>query len=702
MPQAEALAMQAPLGLPSGSIVAHRYEVTGELGRGERSIVYSARDRRSGGDVALKLLALSPATAHFARQRLRRESEIVRALAHPGIVRPLEIVDHGSWSLIAMEIVSGRSLAGAVAAEGPLHPEAVARLGNEIADALSAAHRCGVVHHDLKPENILLDAGGRARLTDFGCARLEGQALLTLPEDPVALAAYLPPEVVEGQIANPRSDVYSLGLVLYFALVGNVPKGQRPNLPPPPLAGGYHPRERRADVPEWLDEIVARATRAEPGHRLETAERFGRALAQRSLESRGDEAAEGRALRVCVLCRKPGTLGRAVCPHCEDVEGGEADQLVMVVPARGRDVRANQLRLLSELTSIPAGSSRCAARRARSGRWCACPTAHADVLVKRLRGRGIDARALRLDECLARGAPVVAGASRHHRRGRGERGVRRLPAAARDERRARRRGADRRLDLDPARDAARRQERRDRRRPCWCAPVRAMPRLQVGQGRKLLIELLRIGRDLWKRLRAGETPTVRARSSPRCCCAAATPPASSRARTASSTRCSSTASAATSRRPDSWRAARSYHSARSRLVQAMLECAASLSRLRAQDMVEPEDERRALHAICFELREELESVSKQADEASQLFPGRPSACSLARTLRAQTRRAGPLGRAGASFARPPNAQAFETAWVWSCGPFGPSTIVTPGRSFAGMRHCLPIRTAPIWPDSIRR
>ncbi|HXZ85645.1 MAG TPA: serine/threonine-protein kinase, partial [Myxococcota bacterium] len=389
--------MQAPLGLPSGSIVADRYELTGELGRGERSIVYCARDRRTGADVALKLLALSPATAHFARQRLRREAEIVRTLAHPGIVRPLELVDHGSWSLIAMELVSGRSLAAAVAADGPMHPDAVARLGIEIAEALSAAHRCGVVHHDLKPENVLLDAGGRAHLADFGCARLEGQALLTLPEDPVTLAAYLPPEVVEGQIADPRSDVYSLGLVLYFALVGSVPKGQRPNLPPPPLAGGYHPRERRPEVPEWLDEIVARATRAEPGHRLETAERLGRALSQRSLESRGDDTADGRALRVCVLCRRPGTLGRAVCPHCEDLDDAAADHLVLVVPAHGREARDNQLRLLSELTSIPPRqlALRSAARAQRA--LVRVSAAHAEVLVKRLRGRGIEARALHVD-----------------------------------------------------------------------------------------------------------------------------------------------------------------------------------------------------------------------------------------------------------------------------------------------------------------
>jgi hypothetical protein len=615
--------MQAPLGLPSGSIVADRYELTGELGRGDRSIVYSARDRQTGVDIALKLLALSPATAHFARQRLRRESEIVRTLAHPGIVRPLELVDHGSWSLIAMELVAGRSLAAAVAADGPMHPDGVARLGVEIAEALSAAHRCGVVHHDLKPENVLLDAGGRARLADFGCARLEGQALLTLPEDPVALATYLPPEVVEGQIADPRSDVYSLGLVLYFALVGSVPKGQRPNLPPPPLAGGYHPRERRPDVPEWLDEIVARATRAEPGHRLETAERLGRALSQRSLESRGDESGEGRALRVCVLCRRPGTLGRAVCPHCEDVDDAPAEHLVLVVPARGREARENQLRLLSELTSIPARqlALRSAARGQRA--LVRVSAAHAEVLVKRLRGRGVEARALHMDRAWSAlpqwslalaattlvagvvgawaGFPLLLLAST-------------IPSAA-----ALLAGytwMQRETLLGHKSDV-----------PPPAALVRAVsdaiPRLQVGQGRKLLIELLRIGRDLWLRLCAGEASDG-ARSELTAALLCGCDAASELARQDGILDALQLHGERRNEPPPGLMESRAlYHSARSRLVQGMLECAASLSRVRAQDMLEPEDERRALHAICFELREELEQVAKQADEASQLFPGRP-------------------------------------------------------------------------------
>jgi len=613
--------MQAPIGLPSGSVIADRFEIASELGRGARSIVYAARDRETGAELALKLVSLAPATAHFARQRLRREAELVRALAHPGIVRPIEIVDHGSWSLIVMERVSGRSLAAAVAADGPFHPDAVARLGAELAEALSAVHRCGVVHRDVKPENVLLDEGGRARLSDFGCAHLEGQALLTQPEDPVTTVGCLPPEVIEGQIADSRTDVYALGMTLYFALVGHLPKSAEPQLPPSPLPGGHHPREKRTDIPEWLDEIVARATRAEPGHRLETAERFARALLERSLESRTDESQDGRSLRVCVLCRRPGTLGRAVCPHCEDVDGGDADSLVLVVPARGREARANQLRLLSELTSIPVEhpSLRSAARAQRA--LVRVSGSHAEVLVKRLRSRGVEARTLPLERAwraLPHWSLVLALATLLAGAGAALAGFPLLLAAS----------------VVPASAALYSGWSWIQREtligdgsdvPPPGALVRAisdaMPRLQAGQARKLLVEILRLGRDLWLRLCAGETSD------------------GARSELIAALLCTCDAAAELAREdgildalqlhgerrneppPGLMESRALYHSARSRLVQAMLECAASFSRLRAQDMLEPEDERRALHAICFELREELEGVTKLAEEAGQLFPG---------------------------------------------------------------------------------
>jgi hypothetical protein len=149
-----------------------------------------------------------------------------------------------------------------------------------------------------------------------------------------------------------------------------------------------------------------------------------------------------------------------------------------------------------------------------------------------------------------------------------------------------------------------------------------MPRVQVGQARQILVEILRLGRDLWLRLCAGEASDG-ARSelvaALLCACEAAV----ELAREDGILDALQLHGERRNEAPPGLIESRAlYHSARSRLVQAMLECAASFSRLRAQDLLEPEDERRAIHAICFELREELECVNKLAEQAAQLFPGR--------------------------------------------------------------------------------
>ena len=296
---------------------------------------------------------------------------------------------------------------------------------------------------------------------------------------------------------------------------------------------------------------------------------------------------------------------------------------MLVVPARGREARENQLRLLSELTSIPARqlALRSAARGQRA--LVRVSAAHAEVLVKRLRGRGVEARALHMDRAWSAlpqwslalaattlvagvvgawaGFPLLLLAST-------------IPSAA-----ALLAGytwMQRETLLGHKSDV-----------PPPAALVRAVsdaiPRLQVGQGRKLLIELLRIGRDLWLRLCAGEASDG-ARSELTAALLCGCDAASELARQDGILDALQLHGERRNEPPPGLMESRAlYHSARSRLVQGMLECAASLSRVRAQDMLEPEDERRALHAICFELREELEQVAKQADEASQLFPGRP-------------------------------------------------------------------------------
>src|SRR5213594_2252802 len=163
-----------PTYLTPGVVLQDRYEIADEIGRGGFSIVYRARDRRIGADVAIKLLVPPPAAAALARERMRREVQAVRGLSHANIVAVHDFADDGPWSFIVMEYVAGPDLAERARRRGPLRPEEAVRLGRDVAAGLAMAHRHGVLHRDVKPQNILLDPDGRARLTDFGSARLDG------------------------------------------------------------------------------------------------------------------------------------------------------------------------------------------------------------------------------------------------------------------------------------------------------------------------------------------------------------------------------------------------------------------------------------------------------------------------------------------------------------------------------------------------
>src|SRR5438477_473502 len=200
-----------PTYLAPGVVLQDRYEIADEIGRGGFSIVYRARDRRVGADVAIKLLVPPPAAARLARERLRREVQVVRQLSHPNIVAVYDVVDDGPWSFVVMEYVPGPDLAVRVRQRGPLDPDAVARLGREITAALAAAHRHGILHRDVKPQNILLAPDGRARLTDFGSARLSGQETVTQTGGLVGTADYAAPEQLGGGRGDARADEDALG-----------------------------------------------------------------------------------------------------------------------------------------------------------------------------------------------------------------------------------------------------------------------------------------------------------------------------------------------------------------------------------------------------------------------------------------------------------------------------------------------------------
>ena len=218
---------QRPPPLAAGVLLAGRFELVRRLGAGGLAEVWLARDRLLGAEVAIKALHAHLASDAGLCARFRRELAVTRGLDHPGIVKVFDLHEHGGRPFFAMELLRGRSLAEQLA-EGPLPCAEALRLAREVAAALQAAHRQGVVHRDLKPQNIFLEArkgaepgaSPRAVLLDFGLARAAGWERLTAASAVMGTPGYIAPEVLQGAGADARADLYALGAVLFEALSG--------------------------------------------------------------------------------------------------------------------------------------------------------------------------------------------------------------------------------------------------------------------------------------------------------------------------------------------------------------------------------------------------------------------------------------------------------------------------------------------------
>ncbi|MEV4442742.1 serine/threonine-protein kinase, partial [Streptomyces sp. NPDC049577] len=239
-----------------GRVLAGRYRLLGELGRGGMGVVWRARDEVLGRDVAVKEVrapeGLSGSEVGRLYARLEREGRAAARVAHRNVVTVHDVATDGGRPWIVMELVAGLSLADVLEAEGPLPPARAAHIGAEVLAALCAAHAVGVLHRDVKPANILLANDGRVVLTDFGIALVEGSSALTAAGQLVGSPEYLAPERALGRPPGPASDLWSLGVTLYAAVEGRSPFRQDTpvstlrsvvdrELPPPHRAGALTP-----------------------------------------------------------------------------------------------------------------------------------------------------------------------------------------------------------------------------------------------------------------------------------------------------------------------------------------------------------------------------------------------------------------------------------------------------------------------------
>lgn len=260
---------------PFAEAVSARYAIKRLIGRGGMGIVYLARDRRLDRLVAIKTLPPQLAADGSLRERFLRETRTAGAMSHPNIV-PIHGADEiDGHVFFVMGFVDGDSLAAHIRALGRLQPREVVRHLRDVASALSHAHGRGIIHRDIKAENILIErATGNALVTDFGIARLAEAGPLTATGQMLGTVYYISPEQVAGEKIDARSDLYSLGVVGFFALTGRFPFEAElasavliahVNKAAPPL------RSINADVPVALASIVDRCLAKDPAHRYNSA-----------------------------------------------------------------------------------------------------------------------------------------------------------------------------------------------------------------------------------------------------------------------------------------------------------------------------------------------------------------------------------------------------------------------------------------------
>ena len=206
-----------------GTVLSGRYKLEAKLGSGGMSTVYLARDTTLDRQVAVKVLHREMSEQEDQLQRFRQEARAVAKLSHPNVVAVIDAGEDGGHPYIVFEYVEGETLKQRINRVGALEPQEALAYAIEIARGLTVAHNRRMVHRDIKPQNVLIDAEGRAKLTDFGISRQLEQDGMTATGRVLGTTDYVAPEQAMGHAVDQRSDIYSLGVVLYEMLVGQVP-----------------------------------------------------------------------------------------------------------------------------------------------------------------------------------------------------------------------------------------------------------------------------------------------------------------------------------------------------------------------------------------------------------------------------------------------------------------------------------------------
>src|SRR5690606_6614052 len=257
-----------------GRSINGRYKILELIGGGGMSNVYLAHDMILDRDIAIKILRYDFSNEEELRRRFQREALSTTSLAHPNIVNIFDVGEDGSVHYLVMEYVPGKTLKEYIIEHSPVSPERAVEIMKQLTSALAHEHHNQIVHRDIKPQNILMDAEGNVKISDFGIAMALSATSYTQTNSVLGTVHYLSPEQARGGTANKKSDIYSLGIVMFELLTGKLPfsgesavsialkhlQTETPSL-----------REIVPSMPQSLENVVLKATAKNPQHRYQSA-----------------------------------------------------------------------------------------------------------------------------------------------------------------------------------------------------------------------------------------------------------------------------------------------------------------------------------------------------------------------------------------------------------------------------------------------